>query len=715
MSWTMKSACLIVWFLAASALYGAVIYVPDDYGSIQGAINAAPADAVVIVRPGVYKENIVFQGRPVLVRGEQGHEVTVIDGRQLGSVVTFSSLEGADTVLDGFTITNGLADDGGGILCADASPTIIECVVTNNAAAEGEEGSYGNPGGVGGHGGGLYASSASDPTVTACFFYENHAGDGGTGVDSDGGKGGSGGGIYCASATIADSLFATNKAGEGGSGEGGDGADGGHGGGIFCGAVQITNCFFCGNSAGSGGDDAFNDGNDAGNGGRGGGIYCNSASTFDGCVFFRNASGDGGYSEWGAGSGGEGGGLCLLSGPSEIIKCEFRENSSGRGTASMDWAGAGGSGGGLFAGTSSIEITECVFVGNWTGDGGDGDGANGGGIAGLGGDGGGVCCFGGTITRCTLIGNRAGDGGDADLYAIAARGGHGGAIKSTGAGIENCLIVGNSAGNGGNAQDNDGGNGGCGGGIHNSDGLVINSTVFRNATGAGGTTWGGNPGTDGTGGGLFCTTATVVNSIVWDNDQDQISGTPTVSHSDVESGSLEPWWDPANCLEIDPFFADPDNDDFHLTADSPCRGTGDEFAAGLPAEDFEGDPRSALDGPDMGCDEFYYHLYHVGQVAPGESVTIKIVGEPTSPVYLLCGDAVLEEPLETAYGDLYLELPLLRWWYLGAISPDGIFELPVTVPLHWVPGEVHPFQAFVSGAGGLPSRLTNLMAAEVEY
>ncbi|NIQ40034.1 MAG: hypothetical protein GTN81_15845, partial [Proteobacteria bacterium] len=56
-------------------------------------------------------------------------------------------------------------------------------------------------------------------------------------------------------------------------------------------------------------------------------------------------------------------------------------------------------------------------------------------------------------------------------------------------------------------------------------------------------------------------------------------------------------------IDQDPSFVDPDNGDFHLQPGSPCIDAGTDNVQDLPLEDFEGDPRIAGSGPDMGVDE----------------------------------------------------------------------------------------------------------------
>jgi hypothetical protein len=66
----------------------------------------------VRVAPGVYVENINFNGKAITVVSEAGPNVTTIDGNRVTTVVTFGSGEGPNSIIEGFTIRNG----GGGTL-----------------------------------------------------------------------------------------------------------------------------------------------------------------------------------------------------------------------------------------------------------------------------------------------------------------------------------------------------------------------------------------------------------------------------------------------------------------------------------------------------------------------------------------------------------------------------------------------------------------------
>jgi hypothetical protein len=134
----------------------------------------------------------------------------------------------------------------------------------------------------------------------------------------------------------------------------------------------------------------------------------------------------------------------------------------------------------------------------------------------------------------------------------------------------------------------------------------------------------------------------------------------------------------------------------------------------VPPEDFEGDPRTAGAGADMGADEFHPHLYHTGTAVPGGAVVVKVAGAPgTAPILLALGAGVLDPPQPTPYGDLFIALPPVRTFNLGAVPATGILAFPGSVPLSWQPGDTFPFQALL-GPLAPGSTLTNLMVLHVE-
>jgi hypothetical protein len=193
----------------ASAAQADTIFVDDDncpgpgpsegdpYCSIQTAIDNAVDTDEIVVAPGTYFETINFLGKAVWLHSSDGPGVTIIDGHFSDRhVVTCRSGEGPETVLDGFTVTRGFPEVGGGMYNSNSSPTVINCWFVENAAYVCPE--FGNCGG--GSGGGMYNGNSS-PTVISCVFRGNWATYGG-GVNNSGGS----------SATFVNCLFAENVA-----------------------------------------------------------------------------------------------------------------------------------------------------------------------------------------------------------------------------------------------------------------------------------------------------------------------------------------------------------------------------------------------------------------------------------------------------------------------------------------------------------------------
>lgn len=140
---------LVIMLLILLALpvtsYSATINIPKDYPTIQQGIDMAIQGDTVLVGPGVYVENINFKGKGVIVKSSHGAEATTIDGNQTFSVATFNSNEGPDSVLDGFTLTNGggtyfepypkhYGFCGSAVFCNASSPTIRNNAIKDNPA-----------------------------------------------------------------------------------------------------------------------------------------------------------------------------------------------------------------------------------------------------------------------------------------------------------------------------------------------------------------------------------------------------------------------------------------------------------------------------------------------------------------------------------------------------------------------------------------------------
>lgn len=100
-------------FIAAISGSAAEIHVPDDYGTIQAAIDAASPLDTVLVGPGTYVENVVISKYVHLISTD-GPDLTVIDASNpqdpdYGSAVSYHSVHIYPDIvlLDGFTLTKG--------------------------------------------------------------------------------------------------------------------------------------------------------------------------------------------------------------------------------------------------------------------------------------------------------------------------------------------------------------------------------------------------------------------------------------------------------------------------------------------------------------------------------------------------------------------------------------------------------------------------------
>ncbi len=433
---TLKTTVMmLLLFFFAPLSEAATINVPGDWPTIQQAIGASANGDVVLVAAGTYVENIDFSGKAISVIGQKGPTVTIIDGNRTDSVVIFQSGEGANSILEGFCITNGQAAKGAGIYCRNnSSPTIRRNLVKGNSANWGA---------------GIYCS-ASSPTIKDNFVQANQAI--------------SGGGIHC-------------------------------------------------------------------------------------------------------------------------------------------WADA-----------------DAIIVNN------------------------------------VILHNEA----------------------DHGAGIESEL----------------------------STPVIVNNTVTENHANV-------------TGGGIWFvgSDATVTNTIVWGNSADfedpeihlSMGSNPVITYSDVGGG-----WPGTGNIDADPQFAESAIGDYHLTYNSPCREKGYYNAPHLPEKDFEGDWRDPCGIPDVGADEFWSHLYCMGDIVPQNLCSVRITAVPGVKAWFVVGGGLLDPPFESQYGDLYL-LPPYRLFYQGEVPSTGVLIKEIHVPAGWSPGESHHFQALLEWLPPLSYLyLSNLMTLTVE-
>ncbi len=162
----MKNTMFIVVFLvAAGAVFAADRHVPGTYPSIQAAFNSASSGDRIVVAAGTFTgvENaqINFQGKVVEVSG-QGPGSTIIDGQNTHKGFYFLNNTVNGSRVTGVTIRNCTSDFVGGMgLWSGASVTVENCRIENCT---------GTAGGAEGGGIRIYESSAviSDVTITGC-------------------------------------------------------------------------------------------------------------------------------------------------------------------------------------------------------------------------------------------------------------------------------------------------------------------------------------------------------------------------------------------------------------------------------------------------------------------------------------------------------------------------------------------------------------------
>jgi len=168
---------------------GSTIIVKQDssanFVNVQAAIDAALIGDTILVYPGIYKGNINFDGKNVIVgslyltTGDTSYiSSTIIDGDNFGSVVKFENFEDSTSILSGLTIRNGLGlGKGGGIYIKGAgknipsesttatytSPTLDNLIIRDNQIGGGDNFYYG---------GGIYLEF-SKAIITGCTIINN--------------------------------------------------------------------------------------------------------------------------------------------------------------------------------------------------------------------------------------------------------------------------------------------------------------------------------------------------------------------------------------------------------------------------------------------------------------------------------------------------------------------------------------------------------------
>jgi hypothetical protein len=313
------TVCIFIMMLTGHAT--AVTHYVSPGQSIQTAIDNANNSDEIEVAPGTYPEAINFNGKAVRLYSSGGPELTTIDANGLNSrVVTCDSGENANTILEGFTITGGNADFGGGMFNYQSNPTVINCIFSGNTAtiSGGAMRNYANNSAVtnctfngntaSNSGGGMSNYQGSSPTVTSCIFSGNTA-DNGCGMSN-----------VQSRPTVTDCNFSGNTAAI-------------RGGGMFnynTSSPTVTNCTFSGYTA-----DIC-----------GGGMYNNTSSpTVINCTFSGNTAIE------------DGGGMYNENESRPMVtNCTFNGNTAVE------------HGGGMANSASSPTVTNCILWSNTPGE-----------------------------------------------------------------------------------------------------------------------------------------------------------------------------------------------------------------------------------------------------------------------------------------------------------------------------------------------------------
>ncbi len=166
--------CCLIFFLAlflVPAAQAVVIYVPAEQPTIQAGIDAAHDGDIINVVDGVYfgpgNVDLDFQGKAITVRSGNGPDYCVIEPQYAGRAVRFRNGEGRDSVLQGFTIRQGITSGEGAAVLVDSgcSPTIAGNVFSDNISF--------------GRGGAVHCRYGSEPLITGNTFLGNQAVNGG--------------------------------------------------------------------------------------------------------------------------------------------------------------------------------------------------------------------------------------------------------------------------------------------------------------------------------------------------------------------------------------------------------------------------------------------------------------------------------------------------------------------------------------------------------
>ena len=139
--WMKKLITCLVVCLLSGATFATTWTVDDDgkadFDNIQAAVDAASDGDEIIVAPGTYtstaNEVVDMRGKEIWLHSSAGAEVTIIDGEETRRGIYCSNGETSNTIIEGFTITNGYSSGyGGGMHNYNTNPAMTNCTFENN-------------------------------------------------------------------------------------------------------------------------------------------------------------------------------------------------------------------------------------------------------------------------------------------------------------------------------------------------------------------------------------------------------------------------------------------------------------------------------------------------------------------------------------------------------------------------------------------------------
>ena len=137
--------------------------VPGDAVTIQAGIDLASVGDTVLVAPGIWagtgNVNLTFNGTDLTLLSSGGRDATTINCAHTNRGFLFLNGESTAAVVQGFTIRDGGATEGGGIVIDEASPLIRDCRFVSCYASS--------------HGGAADLQDVSAPRFEDCVFDSN--------------------------------------------------------------------------------------------------------------------------------------------------------------------------------------------------------------------------------------------------------------------------------------------------------------------------------------------------------------------------------------------------------------------------------------------------------------------------------------------------------------------------------------------------------------